>query len=232
MPSLVQVASNAASATSVTVTLGSPTTAGNCLVVLYGDSADTANATPSGITLGGAADNWAQVAIEGNSGDHAVSAGWADPGCAGGQTSVVISTTGGSGDHLFAWVFEFSGLTGTLDVSSGGSTVGGFVSAWTSGTTGVTAQASEVAFGISCGASSGTPGLTGPASPWVNEAQQTLAGSSHAKVAICGYQVLSSTGTQAYAGTASPANTNDTLVFTLKAAAAAGPAYSACMSSM
>ena len=233
-PSLIQVASNTASATSVTVTLGSPSTGGNTLVALIGDSGDSLSGTPSSITLGGSADNWAQSAVQGSSGDHAVVAGWADPGCANGQTSVVINLSGGSGDHVFAWVLEFSGLTGTLDVSSGGSTTGGFVSSWTSGATGGTAQASEVAFGVTCGSSSGTPGLTGPSSPWVNEAQQTLSGSSHTKVAICGYQILSSTGAQVYAGSASPTNTNDTIVFTLEAASGSSPspAYTAFMSSM
>jgi hypothetical protein len=136
---------------------------------------------------------------------------------------VVISTTGGSADHLFAWVFEFSGLTGTLDAQSGGAN--GSSSSWTSGTTGTTAQASEVAFGVTCGAAiGGSPDLAGPSAPWVNGSQQTLTGSLHTKAAICGYQILSSTGTQVYAGTASPVpNTNDTLVFTLTAASATAP---------
>ena len=234
-PSFIQVASNAASASSVTVTLGSPTTGGNCLVALFGDAADTTNVLPSGITLGGSADNWAQVATW-TANAHAAVAGWADPACAGGQTSVVISTTGGSGDHLFAWVFEFSGLTGTLDVSSGADN--GFAASWTSAATSATTQASEVAFGITSGSVNGsagtTAGLAGPSSPWVNEAQQSLVGTTHTKDAICGYQILSSTGAQTYAGTASPTNTNDTLVFTLLAQAlpASGPAYTACMSSM
>ena len=229
-PSLVQIASAATSTLPLTITLGSsnpagpspgPTTAGNCLVALFGTSADTTNGTVSGVTLGGVADNWAQSATEGTSGDHAIVYGWADPLCAGGQTSIVISLSGGTGDHLFGWVFEFSGLTGIVDVSSGASTAG-FTSSWTSGTTGSTTQASEVAFGISCGASSGTPGLTGPSSPWINEAQQTLAGSVHTKVAIAGYQILSATGTQVYSGSSNPTNTNDTLVYTLEASAGGG----------
>lgn len=218
MPALIQAAVGSAAASSTTVTLPSPTTHGNCLIALIGDSANTANGTPSGITLGGSADNWTQAAIMGTSGDHAIVAGWVDPNCAGGQTSVVITTTGGTGDLLFAWVFEFSGLTGTVDVSSGGAN--GAQTTWTSGTTGSTTQASEVAFGITAGACTGTPGsqvLTPPASPWVNESQQSLLGTNHTKFAICGYQILSATGTQVYAGTASQSNTNDTLVFTLVA---------------
>lgn len=215
-PSLVQVASNAASATSVTVTLGSPTTSGNCLVALIADSADTTNGTPSTVTLGGSAGNWAQSAIW-SANAHAVAAGWADPNCAGGQTSVVSTWTGGVSDHLFAWVFEFSGLTGTVDASSGSDN--SFSATWTSGATGTTVQASEVAFGITCGAANttGAAGLAGPSSPWVNESQQSLSGSVHTKAAICGYQILSSTGSVTYSGTASPTNTNDTVVFTLKA---------------
>jgi hypothetical protein len=220
-PSLVQVAANAVSASSLTVTLSSPTTAGNCLVALITSCADSVNGTISGITLGGSADNWAQSAIEGNSADHAIATGWADPSCAGGQTSVVISQAGGSGavQGLMAYVFEFAGLTGTVDVSSGGAN--GFSGTWTSGTTGATAQVSEVAFGVTCGASNTRgPGMSGPSSPWVNETQLVVAGTTRDKAMLCGYQILSSTGTQVYSGTASPTNTNDTLVFTLLASAA------------
>lgn len=210
---LIQAVAGNVTGNTLNITI-TPTGAGNCLVALIGNSADTTNGTISGITLGGSADNWVQAAIQGNGSDHAIVTGWVDPNCAVGQTSVAISTTGGTGDHLFGWVFEFSGLSGTLDKSSGGAN--GFASSWTSGTTSTTAQAFEVAFGITCGASSGTPVLAGPASPWVNEAQQTLSGSAHIKAAVAGYQILSSTQTITYAGTASPTNTNDTLVFTLR----------------
>lgn len=241
MPALVQAAYNAAIASTLTVTLGTdnpsgpspgPTTPGNCLVALIGDAADTTIGTVSGITLGGSADNWAQV-IATTTGAHALAAGWADPACAGGQTAVAVTLTGGSGDRLFMYVFEFSGLSGTLDASSAGNNA--FAASWTSGASGTTEQASEVAFGITCGAANttGAAGLTGPSSPWVNLAQQSLSGSAHTKDAIAGYQILSSAGAVTYSGTASPTNTNDTVVFTLPAAApATGPAYTASMSSM
>jgi hypothetical protein len=224
MPFLIQVASNAVAGSSLTVTLASPTTAGNTLVALIGNSANTANGMPSGLTLGGSADNWAQAAIQGNSSDHAIAAGWVDSDCAGRQTSVVIPVTGGTGDLVMAWVFEWSGLTGTVDVSLGGAN--GSSASWTSGTTASTAQASEVAFGITAGAlTSGTaPGLTGPSSPWVNESAQQLTGTSHTKVSVCGYQILTSTGTQVYAGTTSGTTTNDTLIFTLLASSSPPPA--------
>lgn len=218
-PVLVQTASGTVTSGNLTVTLSSPTTGGNCLVALIGSCADSVNGTISGITLGGAADNWAQSAIEGSGGDHAISSGWADPNCAAGQTSVVISQTGGSGtvQGLMAYVMEWSGLGGTVDVSSGQSS-SGFVSSWTSGTTGATGQASEVAFGLTCGASNTRgPGLTGPSSPWTNETLLVVAGTSRDKFLLCGYNILSSTGTQVYAGTSSPTTTNDTLVYTLKA---------------
>lgn len=229
-PALVQIASKTVTAGNLTITLGTdnpagpspgPTTSGNCLVALIGSCADSGNGTISGITLGGSADNWAQSAIEGNNGDHAISTGWADPNCAGGQTAVVISQTGGGGavQGLLAYVMEWSGLTGTVDVSLGASSAG-FVSSWTSGTTGATAQASEVAFGLTTGASNTRgPGLTGPSSPWTNESLLTVAGTTRDKFLLCGYQILSSTGTQVYAGTSSPTTTNDTLIFSLKASA-------------
>ena len=210
MPSLVQVKAGATQSPPLTITLDSATTGGNCLVALIGDVAVDNNGVPSGITLGGAADHWAQAAIQGSGTDHGVAAGWADPNCAGGQSAVVITTTGGAGtENVFAWVFEFSGLGGTLDQSSGGAN--SFAATWDSGATPVTSQASEVWFGIMCGTSSGTPSLAGPASPWVNEAQQ----SSGQWAAICGYQVTSSAGSADYAGTASPDGTADVLVFTL-----------------
>lgn len=215
-PSLVQVAANAASAESVTVTLGANTTGGNTLVAMTGDPSDGTIGTVSGITLGGSADNWAEVKSYSNNG-HALVTGWADANCAGGQTAVAVTLSGGNSDKLFAWAMEWTGLTGTLDASSGGDN--GFSATWTSGASGTTAQASEVAFGVTAGAvQTGTSGaLTGPSSPWVNEAQQTLTGSSHEKNAICGYQILSSAGTVTYSGTSSPSTTNDTIVFTLEA---------------
>lgn len=215
MPSLVQVVAGKTQTPPLTITL-SATTPGNTLIALTGDVAVVSNGAVSGITLGGAAGNWAALASQGTGGDHSIVSAWADPSCAGGQTSVVISTTGGSGtENLFGWVLEWSGLLpGTLDKSSGGAN--GFAASWDSGATAATTQASEVWFGVVAGTSSGTPGLTGPASPWVNQAQQV----SGSAAAMCGYQVVSSTGTADYAGTASPTNTADILVVTVKATAA------------
>jgi len=222
-PSLVQpVVANSATGNTVTVTLGSPTTAGNCLIVLIGDTGSSTDGTPSTVTLGGVADNFAALATQGTGSSHAIVAAWADPDCAGGQTSVVVTTTGGSGtEHLFAWVFEFSGLaTSSLLDQSATFNSSGFVSSWSIGPTATTTQASEVWFGVICGnASSGSATFAGPSSPWINATEQNIS----AAQALCGYQIVSATGTATYSGTASPTSTGEGLVVTVNAAPPSAP---------
>lgn len=212
---------SAASSTSLTLTLGSNTTSGNCLVVCA--HVDAGNgAAVSGITLGGAAGNFASaVALNtGTSGNG--EAIWTDQGCAGGQTSIVISLSGGAGNgFLLGIAYEFSGLltTGAVDQSSSNALAN--VTSWSSNATGTTTQASEIFVGM-CGGSgvSVTPVLAGPASPWVNVAN--VNGTADDDTLIAGYDIVSSTGTATYSGTVSSGGNQygAALVVTLRGAAA------------
>lgn len=217
MPTLVQSKSGgASSAASLTVTLTSPTTAGNCLVVKVATSESSSGPTVSGITLGGAAGNFAR-AVQSSSAVIVHSEIWTDQNCAGGQTSVVITLTGGAGSfpNVVAWVEEWSGVATSLAVDKTSSNNGNSA-AFSSGATGTTTQASEVIVG--CGAAQQTP--TGPSSPWTN-----LAVVSNTNVTtlsmVAGWQVASATGTFTYSGTNASANWAACVVTLL---AATGPA--------
>ena len=192
-----------------TITIPS-TTAGNCLIVCVCSDNNTAAIT--GMTLGGSAGNFGQLISPVVGVNETVNI-WADPNCAGGQTSVVISGTNlglGSVDGGVT-IYEVSGLVATLaallDKSSSGTGIGNF----SSGTTATTTQASEIWIGanLNFGGS-----ITGPGVPWANV---TPTGDC-----ITGYQIVSSTGTATYSG--SGGGGYAAAVVTLKAAAAAAAA--------
>src|ERR1035441_3016083 len=202
-------------ANTLTVTIPS-TTAGNCLVVCIASYGSGLIGSISGITLGGSAGNFAALAaVNGNpvGSDSSAAFIWADPNCAGGQTSVVISgsdlsvASGGGG----VVIYEISGLptSSVLDKSStgGDSTIG---SAWSSGATATTTVANEIWIG--CGATDYTG--TGPSSPWTN----TVPGSGLGRA---GYQIVTSVGAATYSGTQSTSGTWAAAVVTLKASGGA-----------
>jgi hypothetical protein len=213
-PTLVQSASaTGTSATTLTVTLGSSTTAGNCLVVCIGTQESTSNPTVSGITLGGGADNFA-AANTAYSNTAINAAIWADPNCAGGQTSVVITLTGGAGvnPHAAAWVMEWSGLVTSSVVDKAPAGVNGSGTSWSSGSTGTLTQASEVAIGVAY--TGGT--LTTPGSPWT-ELSQLAPGFGHLGA---GYQVVSAATALTYNGTCGAGSSYGTCIVTLNAVTA------------
>lgn len=216
----VQSASNTGTGTTITVTLSGNTTASNCLVVGSIASGGT-NPTITGITLGGAAGNFSAMTTVPGAGDTTTSAGlveiWADPNCAGGQTSVVVTYSAASASGGAVWVYEFSGMASSsiLDKRSMAFTTS-TQATFNSGTTGTTTQASELWFGAAGGFNTT---ITGPASPWVNSSMLT----SNNKNLIVGYDIVSSTGTAVYSGTYSPNSFEEAAVVTLLGAAA-GPA--------
>jgi hypothetical protein len=216
------VSATAVSLTTLSATIAA-TTAGNCLVVCLGADAATTNPTITGITLGGSADHWQAAATAYNS-SFCNAAIWIDPNCAGGQTAIVITCTGGSGtnDGIVAWIFEVPGVAAApLDAAPAGVNASG--TSWSSGSTGVLAQASEIAFGVAaCFGSVVT--ITGPAGPWTNKAQISVASSVSA---IAGFQVVASTSALSYAGTLSATAAYGTAIATLKAGPAAGGALPA-----
>jgi hypothetical protein len=189
--------------TTLTLTLGSATTAGNCLVVcISSHTGATNNPTINGVTLGGSADNFASILSTGGLTDESFSAIWADPLCAGGQTSVVITFGSGTSPRYLASVYEFSGLAITIAAlpdKSAAAATGSNGTSWSSGSTATTSQAVELWIGL---VTSDSTTITGPASPWVNTAEIIPSGA--ASDFMSGYQIRSSTGAAAYAGTFSP----------------------------
>jgi hypothetical protein len=210
---LGQVASNTTSSlTTLTVTLSKATTAGNCLVCCLTSGASTDSPTISGITLGGVADNWAAAASGGGGAGVEYAAIWIDPNCKGGQTSVVITLTGGSGSGgVGAYVFEVpSLLTSPLDAAPAGVTGSG--TAFTTNATGTLAQPSEIAFAV-VGAPSGAAPIIPPGSPWQ---EQTAIGVAGFLTMTAAYQVVTTAGSLIYNGTLAASSTWAACIITLK----------------
>lgn len=105
----VQFGSNAGGGTTLTVTLGSPTTAGNLLLVFV--SGDGANSgAPTGIALTGSSDTFTQDADVADTNPTALVnlSLWSDPNCSGGHTAVVATFGAAVGGNLMT-VWEVSG---------------------------------------------------------------------------------------------------------------------------
>lgn len=204
---------------SLTATLSSPATAGNCLVACIGGH--NINVV-TGVTSSASADNW------GTAGAVTASAGaetceiWTDPGCAGGNTTVTCSVT--NSGLVIMQVFEFAGVASgsPVDGTPASAVSVPQTTSWSSGATG-TASAGDLVIGASCGyngASAYT--LTGPSSPWTNEAYIATSQSSIWTRLIAGYQVLSGSGTATYSGTSSSAQGWGAAAIALKAAGGGG----------
>lgn len=206
---LVQSKTGVGTSTSLTVTLTSSTTAGNCLVVAVGAAGNSVG-TVSGITLGGAAGNFASAVAVAGPGSLSDSEIWTDQNCAGGQTSVAITMSSLISGELFASVYEFSGIltSAAVDKTSTGTTSG--AAPFSSGTTATTTSPTELYVGIT--AEDGVTGITGPSSPWINTA---LLGAT-TKTGMAGYQIVSATGTATYSGTYSGTSFGGTVVATIK----------------
>ena len=123
-------------------------------------------------------------------------------------------------------MFELSGVaTSTpFDQSAGAAWTSG--TSFSSGATGTTAQAKEIAVGVAVEfTASGPPTVSGPSSPWVNVTDETnnFTGSSW-QTTVAGTNILSSTGTQTYSGSSTITNggAGRAGVITLKAASVGG----------
>jgi hypothetical protein len=219
----VQYAWNSAtSAGSLTVTLGGansggpspgPTTAGNCLAVVvqvFG------GATVSSLHLGGGADNFAKAdgVLDDNFSDCEI---WTDQGCAGAQTSVVI-TLSGSAQVVQAYVIEWPGLltTGAVDKTNHGTTT--FGTSWSSGSSGTLSQASEVVIGAVAATPASTTTLTTPGGSWTELAQLSAADAGETSYLGVGYQSVNSTAALTYSGTTADSSLIAAVIVTLKAA--------------
>jgi hypothetical protein len=120
---------------------------------------------------------------------------------ASGQTTVTVTFSAAS--YSAGWVYEVSGLlsTGSYDQHAGATASTG--TAASSGNTGTLANASEICFGAINDFSGGA--ITGPSSPWTNQANQTFYTSSDINF-VNGYNIVSATTALAYAGTLTTSN--------------------------
>jgi hypothetical protein len=223
-PALVQSKQGTFSGSSGTITLSGVTTAHNCLVVLVSAIGSSTNPSVQSVTLGGVSDHFAQAADEITASAPPGCYAWIDEDCAGSQTAVKVTLTGGSGSlGATVTVEEWSNIatSAAVDQIQGGDATGSS-SSFSSGATGTTGQAEEVFIGMIATTSfTGGPTITGPSSPWTNLSTQSLiVGGVEEMVTITGYKVVSSTGTATYAGTIGGGVTNagyNALVLTLKA---------------
>jgi hypothetical protein len=105
----VQFASITGGGTSLTATLGSPTTAGNLLLVFVSGDGSGSSA-PTGIALTGSSDVFTQDANVADTNPTALVdlSLWSDPSCSGGHTAVV-ATFGASVAGTIMSVWEVSG---------------------------------------------------------------------------------------------------------------------------
>jgi hypothetical protein len=210
----VQSVSFTGTSSPVTVTI-SATGTGNCLVVFFG-AADTVTApTVSGITLGGAAGNFAQAAGAGG-GTHIDAEIWTDRNAASGQTSVVISWSGGVSTTVAGRVEEWAGIvTGVSPVDKTSTGTGTTTTSWSSGATGTLAQAAEIVVGLVANIS-GVSSITGPSSPWTNQAEVD---SGTAIGEMNGWQQVAATTSQTYSGTFASLTSYSAVVVSLLQAA-------------
>ena len=198
---IVQVKQGSSALATLTVTLDASTTAGNTLIVAVASSGTSTNPTTFAVTLGGSAGNFAQDSASGSSSDAAGGAVWRDSNCAGGQTAVAITGTGGVGTiATTATVWECDDLAvSPFDQTAGSLAASG--TTWTSTATPATTQATERCFGAVFGVNPSTVTVTGPSSPWVNQAQVSQAQGTSNCVWMAGTLDLAATGAQTYNGT-------------------------------
>jgi hypothetical protein len=209
----------AASGTTLTVPLSPATIAGQTLVALTGSFQSTANPTVSAVKIGTLADNWAAANTAYSNGTMNAAI-WIDPGCAGGQTSAVITFTGGTGTNpeVGAFIFAVPNLAASpLDTAPAGGN--GTGTSWSAGSTGPLAQAAEVAFAIIVADELGGAAILPPGAPWVEESP--ISGGGGLLAMLAGYQVTTTAGSLTYAGTLTSSTIYGTCMITLKAASSA-----------
>lgn len=203
---VVQSAQGTASTATGTVTLPAQTRQGNTLIAIASVlNSGTANAALTGVTLGGVADNFGHVADFGTATSPGRLYWWLDPLCAGGQTSVVFTTTGGNGTEALTMdVLEVGGMVpvpagpGAADTFLAGTVTSG-TTAWTTGGTVRTGWPVEIWTAAFVG--NGTSTITGPGYPWISLAAQPNGGTLSVSNTLVGYQVTANAGTAVFSGT-------------------------------
>jgi hypothetical protein len=218
MPGLVQHASakSASNVSSLAATFGAGTTSGNTIVDCASEAFNQSSVGDiSSVALTGASDTFAQAVVEQNTTLQFDTEIWYDSNCSGGHTVVTNTfskSLGTSGGSAFIDLYEYSGVTTSspVDKTNGGNSNSS--STYSSGSSGTLSQASEVAFGCALALTSGS--MSAPASPWINETQQTE--SSNDTIQQSGYQQVSATTALTYNGTLSLAGGYSAVIATFK----------------
>ena len=163
------------------------------LVACITSNGTTVNPGVGSITLGGSADNWQNAFSDPGTTQYGAMI-WYDPNCASGQTSVVLTGSGGSGassPQLYLTVYEVYGVLAFDKGSSGDSNA--LVTSFSSGTTAQLSQMNEIAFGVEMNDTL-VASVTG-AGAW--QYVQTGAGFFDQ---TAGYQQITSGGTATFSG--------------------------------
>jgi len=213
-----------------TCTFASPTTAGNCVVVfIYTYALSSQTILTTGCTLGGSADNFAQVTALQTvpvGGDTDYLGAWIDPDCAGGQTQVVANVENATWQGEFTGtgliIYELAGVAASSPVDRLSSASGTTGTAANSGTTSGTTTAGEMALGAA-----------------INATTFTALDSSYTAVTMgspvscpSGYKTVPSAGTGvSYTATNATSNVWAAIVFTLTPATAPPPSSGLSLSS-
>jgi hypothetical protein len=193
----VQSASDAAGS----VSLGSPTTPGNCVVgclQAYGASSISAVTSGSGLS----ADSWSSLFALSGAGQ--VIAVWIDPGCEGGDSSVAFTAPGASMQNIFAFEFSGMGNAPTLAVTPATSlvTTSPNSTSWATGST-ASVPPGSVCIGMLAGNSTTTLGVNGAGSPWNSTTGVAQRPSTTYAALVADYQIPGSAGAISYSGGAS-----------------------------
>jgi hypothetical protein len=191
------VTGSAASASSLTLTFPSGTTAGNALVVCIGlELASGDGQTVSSVKLGGTSGTFAsEVANTGSASGSPSAAIWAEANISGDQTAVLItpSTTCG----IVAAAYEVNDIVASaiLDKSDNAAATS---STWTSGTSATTVNPNDIIFGCIIYDTAVT--ITGP-SAFTNISQIQIA--TNPATFMSGYEIVSAVQGAIYNGTSS-----------------------------
>lgn len=181
-------------------------TAYNCVILCIAADAGGAAEAPvvEGCTLGDLPGNFISLGADATIADSSGNPGtmcafWADPLAEGGVSDVAVTMS--SGTCYAIWALEVTGMGGGPELDQYSSVLSKTgTETWSSGTTGTTTSANELALGMTAHGEFVAPGevLTGPSSPWVNSASYNTGTTGY--TALFGYDILSSEQTVTYSG--------------------------------
>lgn len=194
----VQSAHNTGTSNSLTVTLGSTPTAGNCLIGAAGVEASSSN-TVTSFKTNSLADNWASSIARNTTGTDGVGAAiWSNQNLSvtSETVNVAYGATGGNGAYVVEWagIKSSSALDKTSSAGISSST------SFSSGTTATLSQATEVAMGFTFASLESTTTTYTPPGAYTN--LTALAPASEVS-GIGGYQQVNATTGLSYAGSSS-----------------------------